>query len=155
VLCSSEDHLRTGTHDLSQPFLTDAKNTNSWHARNGDLQCVFPLDILMVPSSALTIAADGECPSCNVFSPDKTIRFGSLGFIAVCFSGLRLSPKGCSSDVIAMGSTHGGPLPLLWAMTKVSTWLQLKMGGSTNRLPEGTTWGLRPPPAQPYHGQIV
>jgi hypothetical protein len=47
--------------------LAGAKNTNSWHARKGDLKCAFPLDVLMVPSSSLTIAADGERLSCDGF----------------------------------------------------------------------------------------
>jgi hypothetical protein len=47
--------------------LASAKNTNSWHARKGDLQCAFPLDVLMVPSSSLTIAAGGERLSCDGF----------------------------------------------------------------------------------------
>jgi hypothetical protein len=29
VLCSSQDHLRTGTRDLDHSVLTGAKNTNS------------------------------------------------------------------------------------------------------------------------------
>jgi hypothetical protein len=60
VLCSSQDHLRTGMHDLNHHVLGGAENTNSWHAKKGDLQRAFPLEILMVLSSVITVAADDE-----------------------------------------------------------------------------------------------
>jgi hypothetical protein len=47
VFYSSQDHLRTRTHDLDHPVLGGVKNT----ARKGDLQCAFSLDVLMVPLS--------------------------------------------------------------------------------------------------------
>jgi hypothetical protein len=73
------------------------------------LQRTFPLDVPMVPSSTLTIAADGERLSCSRFSLSETIHFGSLKFIIDCFDDLSLSPMGDSSDAIVMGSAHGGP----------------------------------------------
>jgi hypothetical protein len=81
------------------------------------LQCAFPLDILMVPSSVITVAVDGECLSRDGFLLDETIRFGSLEFITDCFGGVNLSPQRDGSDAVAMGSTHCGPLSPLWAMT--------------------------------------
>jgi hypothetical protein len=51
VLCSSQDQLGTRTHDLDYPVLAGAKNTDSWHARKGDLQRTFLLEVPMVPSS--------------------------------------------------------------------------------------------------------
>jgi hypothetical protein len=81
------------------------------------LQLAFSLDVLMVPSLALTIAADGERLSCDVFSLDETIHFGSIEFIADRFSGLSLSPMGDGSGAAIMGSTHGGTPSLLLAMT--------------------------------------
>jgi hypothetical protein len=30
VLCSSQDHLRTGTHDLDHPVLAGAENTDKF-----------------------------------------------------------------------------------------------------------------------------
>jgi hypothetical protein len=45
---------------LTTLFLAGAKNTESRHARLGHLQCAFPLDILMVPLSIITITANGE-----------------------------------------------------------------------------------------------
>jgi hypothetical protein len=89
--------------------LAGAKNTNSWRARNGDLHRAFPLDILVVPSSALTVAANGELLSCGGFSLSKTIHFGSLEFIAHHFGGLSLSPLGDGSGIVVMGPAHGGP----------------------------------------------
>jgi hypothetical protein len=70
VLYSSQDHLGTGTRDLDHLILAGAKNTDNWHATKGDLQRAFPLHVLMVPSSVLTIGADSECLSCGGFSLD-------------------------------------------------------------------------------------
>jgi hypothetical protein len=70
----------------------------------------------MVPSSALTVATDGERPSCNFFFLSETICFGSLKFIANYFGGLSLSPMGDGSGATVMGSTHGGTPSPLWAM---------------------------------------
>jgi hypothetical protein len=96
--------------DLNHLVLSSAKNTNSWHAMKEDLQRAFPLDILMVPSSALSIAADGERLSRGDFSLDETLCFGCLDFIADYFSGLGLSPRRDGSDVAAMVSNHSRPL---------------------------------------------
>jgi hypothetical protein len=60
VLHSSQDHLETGTNDLDHPISYRCKNTNSWRARNGHLQCDFPLDVPMVPLSVIAVTADGE-----------------------------------------------------------------------------------------------
>jgi hypothetical protein len=81
--------------------------------QEGGLQHAFPLDVLMVPSSSLTVAADGERLSCDVFSLGETIRFGRLEFIADRFSVLSLSPMGDGSGATIMGSTCGvTPSPL-------------------------------------------
>jgi hypothetical protein len=73
---------------LTTLYVADAKNTNSWHARKGDLQRAFPLDISMVPSSTITVVADGERPMCGGFSLGKTVHLVSFEFIADYFSGL-------------------------------------------------------------------
>jgi hypothetical protein len=70
----------------------------------------------MVPSSALSVTADGERLSCGGFFLGKTIRFGSLEFISDHFGGLSLSPMGDGSDAIVMGSARGGPPYPLRAM---------------------------------------
>jgi hypothetical protein len=63
----------------------------------------------MVHSLVLAIATDSECLMCGDFSLSETIHFGSLEFIADCFGGLRLSPKGSDSGIIFMG--EGGQRP--------------------------------------------
>jgi hypothetical protein len=103
--------VRKTTLELEHMILTTlypigATNTDSWCTRKGDLQRSFPLDISIVPSSVLFVAADNEHLSCDCFSLIQTIRFGSLKFIAECFRGLSLSPRGDGSDAIIMGSTQ-------------------------------------------------
>jgi hypothetical protein len=66
----------------------------------------FPLDILMVPSSALVIATDGEQLSCDVFSLGKTISIGILEFFTDRFSGMSLSPMRGGSDATIRGRTR-------------------------------------------------
>jgi hypothetical protein len=74
----------------------------------------------MVPSSAITISADGECLSRDGFSLGETIHFGSLEFIVDYFSVLSLPPRRDDSNAAAMGSTHSGP-PSSLAITGDST----------------------------------
>jgi hypothetical protein len=75
----------------------------------------------MVPSSALIVAADGECLSCGGFHIGETILFWSLEFIIDDFSGLRFSPRRDGSNANAMGSTPSGPPSPLRAMIGHST----------------------------------
>jgi hypothetical protein len=79
----------------------------------------FSLDVLMVHSSALAVATDGERLMCSGFSLGDTVHFGSLEFIADCFGGLSLSPKGSDLGAIFVGTTHSGSLSLR-AMTEDS-----------------------------------
>jgi hypothetical protein len=85
------------------------------------LHRAFLPDVLMVPSSAITITADVECLSCDGFSLGDTILFGSLEFIADFFGDLNLSSQMDVSNAAAMGSTRCGPLSSLQAMTGDST----------------------------------
>jgi hypothetical protein len=101
--------------DLDHPVFVDAENTNSWCARKVTLQRSLPLDVLMVPSSALAVAADSERLLCGGFSLGETIHFGSLEFIVNRFGGLSLSPIGDGSDAIIMGSIRSGMPSLLQA----------------------------------------
>jgi hypothetical protein len=106
---------------LTSLYFVGAEKNDSWHARKRDLQCAFSPDVPMVPSSALIIATGGECLSSDVFSLDKTIRFGSLEFITDRFSSLILAPMGDGSEAAIMGSTRGGLPSPPWAMTGEST----------------------------------
>jgi hypothetical protein len=69
-------------------------------------------------SPYLTVTADSERPSSDVFSLGETIRFGSLEFIVDHFGGLSLSP--IRDTAVMMDSTHGGTLSPLWATTEDS-----------------------------------
>jgi hypothetical protein len=90
---------------LTTLFLVGAKNVDSWHARKGNLQRAFPLDILMVPSYAFTITADGERLTCDGFSLGETVRLGNFESFANYFSGLSLSPR--RGDIPVVGHDRG------------------------------------------------
>jgi hypothetical protein len=121
VLCSLEDHIRTGTCDLNHPVLAGVENTDSWHAMKVDLQHGFPLDVLMVSSPVLAIAANGEHLSCDGFSLDETICFGSLEYIAGCIGDLSLAPRRDGLEAAILGSSHSRPPSPLRAMIGDST----------------------------------
>jgi hypothetical protein len=72
------------------------------------LQRSFPLNILMVPSSVITITVDGERLTFDGFSIGKTIYLGSFEFIADYFGGMILSPRRGDAVDAFMGSTRGG-----------------------------------------------
>jgi hypothetical protein len=75
VLCSSQDHLKTGTCDFDHPTLADAKNTDNWCIKNGDLQHAFPLNVLMLPSyvhcsdKTRQPLVEGPVPSSGSYGP--------------------------------------------------------------------------------------
>jgi hypothetical protein len=73
----------------------------------------------MIHSLALAIAINSEGLTCGGFSLSETVHFGSLEFIADCFSGMSLSPKGSDWGTSFMGSTRSGSLSL-WAMIEDS-----------------------------------
>jgi hypothetical protein len=111
VICSSQDHFRTGMRDLDHPVLADAKNIDIWHARKRDLQRAFPLDVTMVPSSMITITANGEHLTYGGFSPGETVCLGNFEFIVDYFGGLRRHLH---------GSTCSGTPSPWWAMIEDS-----------------------------------
>jgi hypothetical protein len=86
---------------LSSLYLAGVKNTYSWYLRKGGLK--------RVPSSTLTVSADGERLTCGGFSLREIVYFGSLEFIIDCFGSLSLSPRRSDSDATIMGSTQSGP----------------------------------------------
>jgi hypothetical protein len=72
---------------------------------------LFPLDVSMVPSSALTISADSEHLLCGGFSLCETIHFGRLEFITDCFGGLSLSRRGAVRMPPSLDQPIGGHRP--------------------------------------------
>jgi hypothetical protein len=63
----------------------------------------------MVPSSSITVTADGERLACGGFSLSETIHLRHFEFIADYFSGLSLSPRRGDEGITFMGSTHRKP----------------------------------------------
>jgi hypothetical protein len=98
---------------LATLYFASVENTDSWCARKGDLQHAFPLDILMVPSSSITITTDGVRLTYGGFSLDETILLGNFEIIANYFGCLSLSPRRGGSGTAFMGSTRCG-VSSLW-----------------------------------------
>jgi hypothetical protein len=119
-------------------YLVGGKKTNSWRAKMGDLHRVFPLDVPMVPSSVITVAANGERLMCGGFSLGETVRLGNFEFIADYFGGLSLSPRTDDVGTAAfMVSTHSGAPTLRRAMIEDSTeeFLMASSGAGSFGLP--------------------
>jgi hypothetical protein len=106
---------------LTTLYLAGAENTDSWRAKKGDLQRATPLDVLMAPSSSISIIADDEHLACGGFSLGKPIRLGNFEFIANYFGGLCLSPGWGNEGTVFEGSTHSGESTPQWATFKDST----------------------------------
>jgi hypothetical protein len=112
------------------------------------------MDVPMVHSLTLAITIDGEHLTCGGFSLGEKVHFGSLEFIADCYGGLSLSPKGSDSGTVLMGTTHSRSLSLR-AMIEESTEFYTtssREGASASPSPGGMTWGLRLLSSQPHHG---
>jgi hypothetical protein len=156
VLRCSQDHAKLECTILTTLYFAGAKNTDSWHTRKGDFQCAFPLDILMVPSFALTVSADGERLTCGGFSLGKTVHLGSFEFIIDYFSNLSLFAWRNDLGITFMGSTQGGPPSPWWDMIEDSTeefhTASSGEGALTSPLLGGTTRGLHWLPSQAHHG---
>jgi hypothetical protein len=76
---------------LTTLFLPMKKTSTVGAPGRGNCSMLFPLNVLMVPSSMLTVASYGERLMCSGFCLGKTIRFGSLEFFADYFGVLSLS----------------------------------------------------------------
>jgi hypothetical protein len=74
----------------------------------------------MVPSSAITVAADGECLTCGGFSLGETVYLGNFECITD-YGGLNLSPRRGDSSTTFMGPTHSRASSPRWAMIDDST----------------------------------
>jgi hypothetical protein len=122
---------------LTTPYLVSAKNTDNWCAKKGDSQRAFPLDVPMVSSSTIVVAADGECLTCGGFSLGETVHLRNFEFIADYFSGLSLSPRRGNEGDAFMGSTHRGASTGWSAMIEDSTeeFLMVSSGKGSFSLP--------------------
>jgi hypothetical protein len=137
-------------------YLVGVKNTDSWHARKGDLQCTFPVDVPMVPSSTITIADDGERLTFVGFSLSETVHLGSLEFIINYFGSLSLYPRRGDSGTAFMGSTSSRTLSPQRAMIENSVEEFLTVlsgeGGCALTYPRRRDTGVSLLPSQPHHG---
>jgi hypothetical protein len=70
--------------------------TNSCRTRKGYLQRAFSLDVPMVSSSAIIVAANSEQLMCSGFSLGETVCLGNFEFIADYFSSLSLLSGGAT-----------------------------------------------------------
>jgi hypothetical protein len=143
VVCKTTSELECAI--LTTLYLAGAKSTYSCCARKGNLQRAFPLYVLMVPSSVLTVATHSDRLTCGG-TLSETIRLGSFKFIADYFSGFSLSPIG--------GVTQN---PTSWrAMIEDSAeeFLIESSGEGGSDLPSPRRSGtvLRQLPLQPPHG---
>jgi hypothetical protein len=134
-------------HNLDHPILAGEENNDSWHAKKEDLQRAFPLNVPMVPSTVITIAADGECLTCGGFSLGETVCLENFKFIADYFSGLSLSPGRGDSGVPFVTSTHSETPSLRWAMIEDSAeeFLMVSSGEGGFRLPSPRRFGTGAP----------
>jgi hypothetical protein len=89
--------------------------------RKGDLQCATPLDVLMVPSSSITITANDERLTCRGFSIGEPVHLGNFEFIVDYFDSLSLSPWRGNEGTVFVGSTHSGVSTLQRATIEDST----------------------------------
>jgi hypothetical protein len=71
----------------------------------GNLQRAFPVDVPMVSSSMIVVAADGECLTCSGFSLGETVHLGNFEFIIDYFGDLSHSPRRGDVGSAFMGST--------------------------------------------------
>jgi hypothetical protein len=104
------------------------------------LQRAFPLDVLMIPSSVITIASNGECLTCSGFSLGEPIHLGNFEFITDYFSGLSLSPRRGDSG------TRSAPW---WAMIEdsIEEFLTTSSGDKGSGLPSPRRRAMGPPSA--------
>jgi hypothetical protein len=134
---------------LTTPLFAGAENTNSWRARKRDLQHAFPLDVLMVPSSAFAFSTNGERLTCGGFSLSEIIHLGSFEFITDYFGSQSLSPRRSHSGTTFMGSTGSVSPSPWWAMVEDSTkeFHMASSGGGVSDLPSHRSLGVGAPHA--------
>jgi hypothetical protein len=120
------------------------------------LQRASPLDVLMVPSSAIVIAADDECLTCGGFTLGETVRVRNFDFITDYFSGLSLSHRRGDTGTTFMGTTHNRAL-IPWQTMIEDSAEELLMassgeGSSGLPSPRRRSAGASLTLPQPHHG---
>jgi hypothetical protein len=76
---------------------------------------LFLNEVLMVPSSSITVVANGERLMCGGFTLGEPVCLGNFECITDYFGGLSLSPKRGNDGAIFMGSTHSEASIPQWA----------------------------------------
>jgi hypothetical protein len=99
-------------HDLVDLVICRCRKHQYSACQEGGFVTHFPLNVLMVRSSALTVATDGKHLTYGGFTPGQTIHFESLELITNGFGSLSLSRTGNDSGTVFVGMTHNG-LPTL------------------------------------------
>jgi hypothetical protein len=158
IVCSSQDHLRIGIHDLDHPISCRCKKHRQLACQEGRFAAYFLIDeVLMVPSSSIAIAADGKSLTCGGFSLDELVHLGSIELIVDYFDGLSLSSRRGNDGAVFMGSTSSRASTLQRATIKNSPEEFFMMssgeGSFGHHSPRRRSTGSRSPPLQPRHGR--
>jgi hypothetical protein len=132
MLVIRETTSKLETCDLDHPIICQCRKHRQLARQEGGFTSCFPLDVLMVHSSALAVAVDSKRLMCGGFSLDETVHFASLEFITDCFGGLSLFPKGSDSGAIFVGTTYSGSP--LQQVTTCSHCNHTKAGGHPDHL---------------------
>jgi hypothetical protein len=98
----------------------------------------------MVPSFAITVAANGERLMCSGFSLSEAVRLWNFVFIADYFGSLSLCPKRGDAGTTFMGSTHSRAPTSWWPMIEDSAkeFLMASSGEGSFSLPSPRRRGM-------------
>jgi hypothetical protein len=110
LVCETSSELETC--DLVYPIICRCRKHRHLARQEGWFVAWFPPNVLMVHSLKPVIIIDGNHQTGVRFALCKTIRFGSLEFMAKRFSSLSLSPKGSDSGTVFIGMDDSGSLSL-------------------------------------------
>jgi hypothetical protein len=142
--------------DLDHPVICRCRKHQQLVRWEGGFAACFPPNVLMVHSSTLAIATDGERLTSGNFSLSETVPFGSLDFITDCFGDLSLSPKGGGATQVlslwerpATGVTQ---VLSLWEPPTSSTRLLVEREALASPSLEGSARGHRLLPPQSHDG---
>jgi hypothetical protein len=130
-------------HDLDHPILASAENIDNLHARKGDLQRAFPLDVPMVTSPKLPFVTNGDNLTGIGLTLGETSHFDSLEFTANHLGRLSVSPYEGDSSAIFVGMVHSGSSSLHTILQDFSDEGDTASGAGEALdppAPEGATW---------------